>query len=221
MFPTLRQQYSDNIQSQRAVILIHGVLNPRFAMQPLARMFHQAGFQTVNLCYNSWGRSIEQIVSELLPQVNDFHESLTQGASLDIVGHSLGSIITRQLLQQANLPKLRRVVMLAPPNRGSHVATRMPGWVGKLVPAIDQLADHPDSFVNRLPEDLPVECGVIASAPDFVIHEEATHLRGETDHTTAPGPHAALIFRRSVFNQTLHFLENGRFPTTHAVSNQN
>lgn len=197
--------------SQRGVVLLHGLLNSSIVMWPLGRKFRKAGFDVKVCGYRSWRQSIDDITGDVLPKVKQFHDLLPENSTLDIVGHSLGSIVCRRLLQEIDLPKLRRVVMLAPPNRGSHAATRLKKLAGSLVPAVDQLSDVPESYVNQMSHHLPVPFGVIASQPDFVIHSEATHLETESAHISAPGPHGAMIFRKEVFEQTLCFLEQGEF----------
>lgn len=193
------------------VILFHGVLNPRYAIWPLQRRFRQAGFQVLNCRYQSWGKSIDQIVEVVAPKCQRFQEQLPVDAPLYIVGHSLGAIICRKLLQEIELPQLKRVVMLTPPNRGSHVADRLAKSVRWLVPSLEELSENSESYVNRLPKELPVEFGVIAADPDYVIHPECTHLESESDYTVEAGPHSAIIFRKPVFEQSLYFLEHGRF----------
>lgn len=194
-----------------AVILLHGLLNPKYVMWPMQRRFQRAGYRVLNCAYRSLGCTIEQISQICWDQSQFFHDELSEEVPLYLLGHSLGSIVCRTMLAERQLPKLRRTVMLAPPNHGSHVASRMGRFVRPLVPAVDQLADRPQSFVNLLPQEFAVETGIIASDPDYVIHLQATHLSGEKDHIIEPGPHASLIFRKSVFAQSLHFFENGKF----------
>ncbi|MBT5020999.1 MAG: hypothetical protein HON04_19890 [Planctomicrobium sp.] len=193
------------------VILFHGVLNPRYALWPLQRRFRRAGFQVLNCRYQSWGKSIDQIVEVVAPKCQYFQDQLPDNVPLYIVGHSLGAIVCRKLLQEIELPQLKRVVMLAPPNRGSHVASRLAKYVRWLVPSLEELADNPESYVNCLPTSLPVEFGVIAADPDYVIRSECTHLESESDYIVEPGPHSAIIFRKPVFEHSLHCLEHGRF----------
>lgn len=201
----------DARQTRGAVILFHGVLNPRYAVWPMQRRFQNAGFKVLNCRYQSWGKSIDQIVDSVTPRCLKFQEQIPDDVPLYIVGHSLGAIVSRKMLQNVELPQLKRVVMLTPPNRGSHVASRLAKRVRWLVPSLDQLADDRDSYVNQIPEELPVEFGIIAADPDFVIRPECTHLNTESDYAVEPGPHAAIIFRKSAFEKSLRFLEHGKF----------
>ncbi|WP_417848041.1 esterase/lipase family protein [Thalassoglobus sp.] len=195
----------------KAVILLHGLLNPSAAMWVLQRRFRNKGYLTLNFGYRSFFQSIDQIAEKTILRCQQFHDALPDDCELSIVGHSLGAILTRYLVQQRKFPKLRRVVLLTPPNQGSHVASRMGKVCRRFLPVVEELADSPDSFVNRMSQQMPVETGVIASAPDYLIDVKCTHISSETDFTTMPGPHGIVIFRKAVFEQSLHFLEQGRF----------
>ncbi len=101
-------------------------------------------------------------------------------SAIHVVTHSLGGIILRQALTLGVPAKLGRVVMLAPPNRGSAWARRMGPWLGRLVPALPQLSDAPGSLVNRLPA-MPsaVQVAVIAAEHDGKCPLATTHLPGQ------------------------------------------
>ncbi|QDT35609.1 esterase/lipase family protein [Thalassoglobus polymorphus] len=205
------EQLAPSDHPAKAVILLHGLLNPSSAMWVLQRRFRNQGYRTLICGYRSFFQSIEQIAAKTILRCQQFHDALPDDCELSIVGHSLGAILTRYLLQQRNFPKLRRVVLITPPNQGSHVARRMGKVCKPFLPVVEELADSPDSFVNRMSQQMPVETGVIASAPDYLIDASCTHISSETDFTTLPGPHGIVIFRKSVFEETLHFLEQGRF----------
>ncbi len=131
-----------------------------------------------------------------------------------IVAHSMGGIITRLALAEFQPRRLGRLVMVAPPNRGSHVATWLAPWLGRICPPLVQLADGDDSFVCRLPLPQVPELGVIAAATDFLVREPSTHLGCETDHITLAGLHSAILWRRETAEQVQHFLEHGSFRRT-------
>jgi len=136
--------------------------------------------------------------------------------SLHIVAHSMGCIVTRQALLD-NLPlKLGKVVMLCPPNRGSHVATRFSPLLGRLCRTMVEIADLPDSWVNRLPLTLPtqVPVGIIVASGDLVVAAESTDLPGVIDRQVIPGMHSGILFKQATAEATIHFLRSGRFAPT-------
>jgi pimeloyl-ACP methyl ester carboxylesterase len=197
--------------SLATVVLIHGWgSNPLF-MALLSRRLTRLGYRTVNWGYWSIGRTIEFHGSE-------FHGLLTTLSQrepeqpLHLVTHSMGGIVARQALTLGRPESLQRMVMLAPPNRGSPWAN----WLGPLVRplgrTLDQLATGPQSFVNQLPEPSDVEIGIIAAGSDLLVPSANTRLTTGHDFCIAPRAiHSGVLFRRSVVTQVDHFLRTGRF----------
>ena len=101
--------------------------------------------------------------------------------------------------------------MIAPPNRGSHVAARLAPYLGSLCPPLAQLADSDSSFVRSLPPPVVRELGIIAARTDFLVLEPNTRLGCERDHIILPGLHSSLLWRRETAEQVRHFLEHGVF----------
>jgi hypothetical protein len=128
----------------------------------------------------------------------------------------MGGLVSRSALaasdKQGVLPKkIGRLVMLAPPSRGTDLADQF-AWTGWVVPAVPQMGAGPDSFVNRLPAPpAGVEFGVIAATHDLLVPVANTHLAGERDHREFPGLHSALPLREDVALAVGRFLQSGRF----------
>lgn len=192
--------------SPSPVLLVHGLLAHRAMMWPLSRRLAARGFRTESFGYTSWRTSIEVLAHGLNRML------ATREEGIHVVTHSMGGIILRaaQVLEPRTLG---RVVMLAPPNEGSHVASMLGPALRHFVPSLDQLADREDSFVSKLPAEPPFECAIIAAARDHVVREASTHLSNEADHRVVPAGHGTLPFRRDVANDVVSFLSNGRFPT--------
>ncbi len=192
-----------------AAVLVHGLAATSLIMAPLARTL-TAGFgKILNWGYSSLWSPIERHGRSLAAILRHLDE--THPGRIHLVTHSMGGIIARVALSEYRPQRLGRMVMVAPPNRGSHVASRLAPWLGRICPPLVQLADRTDSFVCSLPLPQVPELGVIAAANDFLVLEPSTRLGCETDHITLPGLHSSLLFQRETAEQVRHFLEHGRF----------
>jgi pimeloyl-ACP methyl ester carboxylesterase len=147
---------------------------------------------------------------------------------IDIVTHSMGGLVARALIAAHRPPNLGRVVMLAPPNRGSELAD--------LLVSLD-LADailgpaHSHLVTRRTPADeallgavdyelgiiagnrslTPVPARILPPPHDGKVSVAATHLAGMADHIVLPVPHSLMTAHPLTGAQALHFLEQGRF----------
>src|SRR5262245_19524147 len=102
-------------------VLVHGLAAGKFVMRALAGSLAKASLKVVNWGYRSlWsplqrqGRQLAGILSRL--------EEEEPNARVHLVTHSMGGIIARLALAEYLPRRLGRFVMIAPPNRGSHIA---------------------------------------------------------------------------------------------------
>src|SRR6266576_6949291 len=109
---------------QDTVVLVHGLAALPFVMRSLAKSLRDYFGQVVNWGYPSLWSRIERHGKELAELLRRF-DSDERGGRIHLIGHSMGGIIGRLALA-AYLPlRMGRFIMLAPPNRGSHVARRL------------------------------------------------------------------------------------------------
>jgi len=195
------------------VVLLHGLGANSWLMSLLAHRLQAHGYRVINWGYWSLWQTLEKLIPEFEQKFQDLKQHLLPETPVQIVAHSMGSIITRAALAKVEIPSLQRVVMLSPPNRGSYVASWVGPYLRWLTPLIDELADRSDSYVNRIQQTMPpdVQVGVIAAEWDYVLHEGTTHLDGESDHIVLPSRHSGLVLRRRVAEQIVYFLEHGEF----------
>src|SRR5690606_17234711 len=121
-------------------------------------------------------------------------------------------VIIRWVLANDSGPvRVGRVVMLAPPNQGSHQADLAAGRLGRILKPLPELRTDAASTARVL--DLPpgIEVGVIAGKYDGKVSVDETHLEGETAHVVVPATHSFLMLRGDVTELTLRFLRTGRF----------
>ncbi|MFQ5419071.1 MAG: esterase/lipase family protein, partial [Anaerolineae bacterium] len=146
---------------------------------------------------------------------------------IHFVTHSLGGILVRVYLEQTTLPKLGRVVMLAPPNQGSHLVDKLgnlPGFAVINGRAATQLGTGPHHLPAQLgPVTYPV--GIIAGthsvnfflslflpgANDGRVTTENTKVAGMTDYIEVPASHPFIMRHSSAIQQAVAFIQTGAF----------
>jgi triacylglycerol lipase len=198
-------------------------------MAPLARAARERGYRVLNLGYPSRARPVAELAAEVAACIGGF----AAGSRLDFITHSMGAIVLRAAVAAGALPldRVRRVVMLAPPNRGSELPDRFLAtpalsrlYRAALGPAGAELGTHDGSVPLALP-DPAFEFGVIAGSrslnPLFsavvegvndgkVSVERASHPAMRA-MIVVPHSHSFLMRAPGVIGQCFHFLERGSF----------
>ncbi|XZE33250.1 esterase/lipase family protein [Pirellulaceae bacterium SH501] len=191
-----------------AVLLVHGFASHRSVMWPLALRLRSQGFRVFTWGYSSLFSSIGTHASRL----RDLSKlQFSDGSRFHVVAHSMGSIIARAAFDLSPPSNLARLVLLAPPNKGSPVARIASRFLGKLIPPTMELSDSPTSFVNRLSNSGNLDIGVIAARFDLLVPERNTHLAFERAYETHFATHNSVLFSRAVCIQIANFLREGSF----------
>lgn len=209
---------------QETVVLLHGLVRSDKAMNKMAKELRFEGYHVINHNYPSTSATIEVLTKEvfktLKPQIVD-------AETLHFVTHSMGGILLRQHLEDHKLPNLGRVVMLAPPSRGSEVTDKL----GKLKtfqringPAGNQLGTGTNSHPLRLKAP-DFELGIIAGdrsinpilsmlipgPDDGKVALARVKPAAYTDYIQLHVTHPCMVWNKEVINQTKQFLEQGFF----------
>jgi pimeloyl-ACP methyl ester carboxylesterase len=215
----------------KSVVVLHGLIRTRRAMHGLCRCLETEGGYTVfNVSYPSTRATIDwhaQNLDEIIAGLDGIDE-------INFVAHSLGNLVVRRWMSDHLAspsrrldPRIRRMVMLGPPNQGAAIARRpelRPLLVTLFGPAGRQLARHWPEIAPRLAVP-PCEFGVIAGGrgsprgynpllvgdDDLVVTVEETRLAGAHDFAILPVPHTILMNNRRVQEYTLRFLKRGSF----------
>jgi hypothetical protein len=204
------------------VVLLHGLARSRVSLSGLRRFLEREGYPTFCPSYGSRRQSIGEAAREVTSAIlRDL-----SGRELCAVTHSLGGILVRHMHD----PRLdwRRIVMLAPPNRGSRVAQAFRNhplvrWF--YGPAAQELADpagwppppapfaiiagtrsgalsNPIAWVTR-------GLGLFAqgAANDGTLSVEETQLEGMAEFATVDATHTWIMNHPAARAKVLAFLQ--------------
>jgi pimeloyl-ACP methyl ester carboxylesterase len=204
---------------RESVVLLHGLWLNRFAMSWLAHRLSAHGYAVHLFGYPSFARTLVANAESLAR----FLGTLSAPA-LHIVGHSLGGVTAIASLAAQPDGRVRRVVLLGAPVRGSAAGAQVAAHrIGR------QLLGHSARLWSMVPvEAAPpgIEVGVIAgtrrlglgalftrlSSPnDGVVTVAETELPGARDSVTVNVGHSQMLVSPAVARQTEQFLRTGRF----------
>ncbi|MCA9188544.1 MAG: hypothetical protein KDA99_23105 [Planctomycetales bacterium] len=202
---------------QPPVYLLHGLAANRLVMWRLCQHLRRRGWVVRNWGYPSIRQGVEVHAAGLV-RVILADEQVERAGCVDIVGHSMGTIVARRAILQLPPGLVRRFVLLTPPNNGSPVATFLSYFLGWFCPALHDLSDRQDSYVNRLAYPTNIEVGVVTARMDWVVPLSSTRWPRDSgpmtvQYTSIGGPHGVLPWRRATLETTERFLARGTFPS--------
>ena len=214
----------------RTLVLLHGLARTRRSLWPVGWAAERRGYRVVGIDYPSRHHPLERLAAVVAERITaDVPED-----AFDVVSHSMGGIVLRAAVAGGHLPaaRVRRAVMLAPPNGGSELAEQLRAWspfgwspFGRaLGPAAMQLGTGEHSVPVMLPP-VPFACGVIAGsrsvnplAPrlfggptDGRVSVERARVEGMADFLVVARTHSLMMWAPDVLAATFAFLEHGAF----------
>jgi len=204
------------------VVLLHGLARTSLSMRHMSAALREGGFETWSRTYPSRRSSIAEAASEVASQL----AREARGRPLYAVTHSMGGILVRHMRH----PDLdwRRIVMLAPPNQGSQLASLMkesalfrwfygpagaelasPGaWPDPPAPFLVIAGTRARALVN--PTSWTVARVLPASeAHDGTVRVEETKLAGMSAFETVDATHTSIMNHAQAQGLALKFLRDG------------
>ena len=209
------------------MVLLHGIANVPLSMKYLEEYLKKEGYEVLNLGYPTTDVTIEKAADVVRKRIEQWSSGRGGGdGTVSIVAHSMGNIVTRKAME-AGLAGIHRMVMIAPPNRGSLTAQQLKDlkayqWV--FGPAGQQLSSGNITFFADLPAP-SCQFGIIAGGKgdgegynpllpgddDGTVRVAETRLDGAADFVLVQNTHTMLLFDRETADQVVHFLRYGRF----------
>ncbi|MBI2823459.1 MAG: alpha/beta hydrolase [Planctomycetia bacterium] len=215
----------------KVVVVLHGLVGRRHQMSPLVDYLEaNSDYAVISVAYPSTRASVADHAGALATIV----AGLTEVKEINFVGHSLGNLVVRHYLADCQAvaggrvdPRIKRIVMLGPPNHGSRLAEALGGNVifdGTLGTSAQQLARRWRELGPHLATP-PCEFGIIAGGKgnevgfnpllpgddDGTVRVAETRLAGASDFTLVDVIHSLMMANAEVQERTLRFLREGRF----------
>ncbi len=232
-FAEIRRKQSLAPMKGKVVVLLHGTVRSRSSLGGMARYLNQeGGYTAVNVSYASTREKIGDHAASLKKLV----DGLEGVEEINFVAHSMGNLVVRHYLGDTTDPKsgrkmdprIRRIVMLAPPNHGARMArTFQDNDIFRLVWGVSgaEMGRNWSRLEPRLATP-GCEFGVVAGdivvygnvgnpifegENDLVVSVEETRLVGASDFAVLPVSHTTIMDDARTREYTLRFLLHGFF----------
>ncbi len=205
------------------LILLHGLGARDWLMDGVAWNLEE-DYWVVNQAYPSTSAPLEYLAPKYITKAIDACASHAE-QGIDMVTHSMGGIMLRQYLSVAEMPQLRLLVMIAPPNRGSEVVDNIGHWrvfQRMMGPAGTQLGTN--GGLSSLPSPsvpFAVIAGDLSFEPwfdamfdgpnDGRVSVDSTKLDGMSDFIVIHQHHSLLLWDPRTWQQVRLFLQQEAF----------
>lgn len=188
------------------VVLVHGMGRSPLSMGALDVSLRRAGYRVLNVGYDSQRPSVAEIGAQVSAEIEGALDD-EPAPRVHYVGHSLGTVVVRQVFHDGAPGTPGRAVFLAPPNQGSSSADQWARWIGWALPPIRELQTT-GGTATELGPPVGLEVAVIAGDRDGKVSVSETCLEG-ADHAVIPSGHTVIMMRPRVLRMVKGFLATG------------
>jgi alpha-beta hydrolase superfamily lysophospholipase len=212
---TLKRHYKTE-NKNHAIILIHGLIRTTRSMRRLANFLNKHGYDCYLYSYESAKLTIVEHSAELLKNVQKLLET-NPDTKFSFITHSLGGILARDALSNIDSKhrkQIDRMVLLAPPNKGSRLATiavKSFPFLANWIKPLSELRDHPSAYVHQVKTPGDIEIGIIAARLDIKTPPAVTRLDQQKDFMIVTSTHTFIMNQPVARRAMLRFIETGSF----------
>lgn len=214
-----------SVTATHKVYVIHGFGGFALQMEKINQGLKKAGYLTENYSYHSFSKDLDSVGLDLYNKVK--HDNFD---TVSFVTHSMGALVVRSMYKNivstSHFPFIFRIVMLAPPNKGTEMADIFsnPTTEFLLGPNVKHMKTDSDSYANKLP--IPTcEVGIIAGVKgrkpwfnpflkednDGNVSLSLTTLGNEKDVVLIKASHGLMTQQEKVSKLINSFMKNGSF----------
>lgn len=144
----------------RQVVILHGWSDESKSFEPLAKFLKSHGYDPVPVWLGDYismqdDVMIEDVAKRMQVVIEGLWSSGKLGRNFDLIAHSTGGLVAREWLtayylnDAANIP-VRRLLMLAPANYGSRLASMGKSLLGRVVKGWDHWFHTGEQMLNAL-----------------------------------------------------------------------
>lgn len=217
------------MKSDETVVLLHGIGQSKHNMLLVERFLRKRGRRVLNIGYPSTKKPLSLLAKDLEAALRTAGV-MDQTGPVHFVTHSMGGLVLRAFLDsvRARKPAFEpgRVVMVAPPNRGSEVADFLEpfapyhwfyGPAGRELTTalrerdIEQPWYQLGVIAGRTSWPYPIARFFFDGPNDGRVSVARTRIPGLADHLVVNATHTFITWKPAVHRQIEHFLEYGRF----------
>ncbi len=218
---------SCGLKASHKVYLLHGYGSNKSIMNKIKKDLTKANFIVENYAYPAFYVDLDSLGEKLYLDIS--HENYD---SVSFITHSMGGLVVRNMLKYSgsdiSFPKIFRILMIAPPNRGADIADFFKNT--KLLkimlgPNVEKMETDSFSYANQLPIPINTELGIIVGESkykagynwfigkknDGLLIPERVYLGNEKDVAIVNYSHLGVVKNKKPRKLIVNFIKTGKF----------